>query len=67
MRLPFELRPDRKAAYRTSDKLLSAFLMYVRYRIAHNLGILPLVLGGDYTAMSIGVLLFHWQHVYDQG
>ena len=34
---------------------------------ASMLGIFPLVFGGDYLAMAIGVLLFHWQHVYDPG
>ena len=67
MRLPFELRPERKAAYRFSDKLLSTAFMYLRYKGASMLGILPLVFGGDYLAMAIGVLLFHWQHVYDPG
>lgn len=67
MRLPFELRPDRKAAYRCSDKMLSTLFMYMRYKLASVLGILPLVLGGDYLAMLTGVLLFHWQHVYRKG
>jgi len=67
MRLPFELRPGRKAAYRFTDKLLSTLAMACRYRFAHGLGILPMVLAGDYLAMLAGVLLFHWQHVYDGG
>lgn len=75
MRLPFELRPGRKAAYRFSDKLLSAFAMFARYKLAllsgagtvGGLGLFPLVLAGDYLAMFTGVLLFHWQHVYEAG
>jgi len=68
MRLPFELRPGRKAAYRFTDKLLSALLVFgVRYPAAHACGIFSLVLLGDYLAMTMGVLLFHWQHVYDHG
>ena len=66
MRLPFELRPERKAAYRFSDKMLSSLFMYARYKLAHQLGIFGVIFGGDYLAMSIGVLLFHWQHVFDQ-
>lgn len=77
MKLPFELRPGRKAAYRFSDKLVSAAAMYARYRAAMALGpattafgrtgLLPLVICGDYLAMFVGVLLFHWQHVYVHG
>jgi len=67
MRLPFELRPERKAAYRFGDKMLSTALMAGRYYAAHALGILPLVFAGDYLAMFTGVLLFHWQHVYESG
>jgi omega-6 fatty acid desaturase (delta-12 desaturase) len=67
MRLPFELRPGRKAAYRFSDKAISTLAMFLRYKLAHHLSILPLVVGGDYLAMFVGVLLFHWQHVYTQG
>jgi len=67
MRLPFELRQGRKAAYRTSDKLLSTAFMAIRYYAGSRLGILPQLLGGDYFAMSLGVGLFHLQHVYDPG
>ena len=67
MRLPFELRPDRKAAYRCSDKLLSTFWMACRYALASKCGILPVIFWGDYTAMLMGVVLFHLQHVYDPG
>ena len=69
MRLPFELRPERKAAYRFSDKLVNTLVMYARYKLARHLaagamggrGMLPIVLLGDYLAMFFGVLLFHWQ------
>jgi len=67
MRLPFELRPGRKAAYRFSDKMLNLASMVGRYWLATRLGIFGMVLGGDYLAMATGVLLFHWQHVYDPG
>lgn len=67
MRLPFELRQGRKAAYRCSDKMLSTALMAGRYYAGYKLGVLPQLLGGDYLAMTIGVLLFHLQHVYDPG
>lgn len=77
MKLPFELRPERKAAYRFSDKLVSFVAMFLRYKAAIVLGpamtalggggLLPMVLAGDYLAMFVGVLLFHWQHVYDKG
>lgn len=65
MRLPFELRPDRKAAYRFSDKMLSLAVMIARYRFAAECGIAKTVLAGDYLAMLGGVVLFHWQHVFD--
>ena len=45
--LAVELRPERKASYRFWDKMLSSAFMYGRYKYA-SLGILPLVLGGDY-------------------
>jgi len=67
MRLPFELRPERKAAYRFSDKMFSAVQMAARYKLASHFGILDMVLAGDYLAMFIGVILFHWQHVYEHG
>jgi len=67
MRLPFELRPGRKAAYRFSDKMLNLASMVARYWLATRLGVLDMVLGGDYIGMFGGVLLFHWQHVYDPG
>lgn len=64
MRLPFQVD---KAPYRTSNKILNLGFMCVRYTLAHYLGILSLVLCGDYTAMLFGVLIFHWQHVYELG
>lgn len=70
MRLPFELRPDRKAAYRFSDKMVNLCAMAVRYKAAMHLNILDMVLAGDYLAMFLGIVLFHWQHVFvttDQG
>lgn len=67
MRLPFELRPERKAAYSLSDKLLSTMFMFFRYKLAHLNGFLPVILVGDYLAMFAGVLLFHWQHVFVNG
>jgi len=67
MRLPFELRPERKSSYRLSDKLANTLTMYVRYKLAYSAGIFPLVLAGDYFAMFTGIALFHWQHVYDDG
>lgn len=67
MRLPFELRSGRKAAYRARDKMLSTVLMAVRYSAASSAGSFWLVFAGDYSAMFAGVLLFHWQHVYERG
>lgn len=67
MRLPFELRPGRKAAYRCGDKMLNLAAMVGRYWLAARLGVCDMVLAGDYLAMFTGVLLFHWQHVYDPG
>ena len=67
MRLPFELRPERKAAYRFSDKMLSSALMFVRYWAAAQLGMFRMVFAGDYLAMTSGVVLFHLQHVYETG
>lgn len=67
MRLPFELRPDRKAAYKLSDKMLSTTFMFFRYKLAWHYGILSVILLGDYLAMFLGVLLFHWQHVFTEG
>lgn len=67
MRLPFELRPEREAAYRFSDKMLNLATMVIRYTCAYHAGLLPVVFAGDYLAMGTGVLLFHWQHVYEPG
>lgn len=67
MRLPFEFRPGRKAAYRCSDKAVSTFCMMCRYVLAYNHDILSIIFVGDYLAMIVGVLLFHTQHVYDPG
>ena len=67
MRLPIELRPNRPAAYRFSDKMLSIALMAARYYTAYRFGILDVVGCGDYCAMLAGVVLFHWQHVYEHG
>jgi omega-6 fatty acid desaturase (delta-12 desaturase) len=67
MRLPFELRPGRRAAYRAGDKALSSAWMAARYALAHSVGGLSVILGGDYLAMFLGVLLFHWQHVFAGG
>jgi omega-6 fatty acid desaturase (delta-12 desaturase) len=67
MRLPFELRPDRKAAYRFTDKMLNLAWYLLRCKVAANYGFLGLVIGGDYLGMLVGVLLFHWQHVYEPG
>lgn len=66
-RLPFELRPGRKAAYRFSDKLLNTVCYGARLKLAHSLGIFGLVAAADYLGMLMGVLLFHWQHVYRSG
>lgn len=67
MRLPLEIRPERKAAYKFSDKLISTIFMFLRYKIAYYYGFLPVILCGDYLAMFSGVLLFHWQHVFVDG
>ena len=61
MRLPIELRPNRPAAYRFSDKMLSIALMVARYYSAYRFDVLDVVAGGDYCAMLAGVVLFHWQ------
>ena len=60
MRLPIELRPNRPAAYRFSDKMLSIALMVVRYYAAYRLDILDVCAGGDYCAMLAGVVLTAW-------
>ena len=67
MRLPFELRPERKSAYRFFNKAISTMALLLRYAAAARLGVLAPVFAGDYLAMTAGVLLFHWQHVYDTG
>ena len=67
MRLPFEPRPNRRAAYRLVSKLTSTFLMACRYAAAYECGIFGVVFVGDYLAMVIGVALFHLQHVFDGG
>ena len=67
MRLPFELRSDRKAAYRCTDKALSTFWMACRYTLAYRHGIFSIIFIGDYAAMFWGVVLFHLQHVYEPG
>lgn len=67
MRLPFELRPGRKAAYRTSNKLVSTCFMVARYALARQCSILAVVLLGDYAAMVVGVMMFHVQHAYEPG
>jgi len=68
MRLPFEHRPGRKAAYRFSAKMISTALMVVRYWLASRIGIGAwTVFAGDYLAMFTGVVLFHWQHAYTSG
>lgn len=67
MRLPFEARPGRRAAYRLSSKLVSTCFMALRYALAHRHGILRVVFAGDYLAMFGGVVLFHLQHVFDGG
>ena len=60
-------RPGRKAAYRFSDKLLNTVCYGARLKLAHSLGIFGLVAAADYLGMLMGVLLFHWQHVYRSG
>lgn len=67
MRLPIELRPERRAAYRASDKLISTAWMALRYGLAARDGILSVILLGDYLAMTVGVMLFHVQHVFEGG
>ena len=67
MRLPFELRNDRKAAYRTSNKIINTTTMLLKYNFAYKNNIFAIVLFGDYIAMFIGVLLFHLQHVFENG
>ena len=39
----------------------------MRYGVGYRLGVLPQLLGGDYFAMTVGVMLFHLQHVFDPG
>ena len=67
MRLPFELRPDRKAAYRCRNKMTSLAWAVCRYGLAARWSVLSIVLVGDYLAMLVGVILFHLQHVYRTG
>ena len=67
MRLPFELRPGRKAAYRLSSKVVNLVGMLAKYAVAHRLGIMWVVVLGEYFAMVVGVMLFHMQHVFEHG
>ena len=67
MRLPFELRPGRKAAYRLSSKVVNLVGMLAKYVVAHRLGIMWVVVLGEYFAMVVGVMLFHMQHVFEHG
>ena len=53
--------------HKLSDKMLSTTFMFFRYKLAHHHGILSVILFGDYLAMFLGVLLFHWQHVFTEG
>lgn len=66
MRLPFEL-PGFAATLRASNKMCSTALLTVRYMLAYRHGMFGIVWAGDYAAMVIGLLLFHWQHVYECG
>jgi omega-6 fatty acid desaturase (delta-12 desaturase) len=65
-RLPFEL-PGFASTLRPSNKMLSLALLIIRFMLASRYGILGLVWAGDWAAMTIGLLLFHWQHVYESG
>lgn len=67
MRLPFELRAGRKANYRFSDKMINLIWTALRYYAASQCGILPVILTGDAFGMGVGIILFHWQHVYENG
>lgn len=67
MRLPFEVRPKRKAAYRFANKAWNTLFLLLRYRAAAECGVLGHMLCGDYLGMVGGVILFHMQHVYDGG
>ena len=67
MRLPFELRPGRKAAYRLSSKVVNLASMLVKYVLAYRLGIMWVVVLGEYFGMVVGVMLFHMQHVFENG
>ena len=44
MRLPFEVRPNRPAAYRFSDKMLSLALILLRYYTAHRYHVLDVIM-----------------------
>ena len=67
MRLPFEPRSGRAAAYRNSNKALNTAWLIARYAAAYRYGACAAILAGDYLAMATGVMLFHLQHVYDEG
>ena len=67
MRLPFELRPERGSVYTFYSKFVNTLSMIIRYYISYKLNIFTLVLVGDYLAMFFGIILFHFQHVYDKG
>ena len=65
MRLPFNMREGRKANYRFTDKLVNTLAFATRYYFAWRMGALGAIVAGDYIAMTGGVLLFHFQHVYN--
>ena len=65
MRLPFNMREGRKANYRVMDKLVNTLAFSLRYYFAWRIGALGAIAAGDYIAMTGGVLLFHFQHVYN--
>lgn len=67
MRLPIELRPNRKAAYRLSNKLINLSFVYIKYYFAYKYNIFYSIFWGEYIGMFIGVILFHFQHVYENG
>ena len=65
LHLPFEIRPSRKSSYRFMDKVVNFLGAAARYYFAWKMGALACIMFGDYFAMSGGILLFHWQHVFN--
>jgi len=66
-RAPIEAGPYPKRHYRLTDKAVALSMLIATYYVAYHGRYLDILFMAEYVGAIVGVMLFHAQHVFDEG